>query len=61
MTNRKELKEAQEESVELEALKDLNVVIEDLAEANVVIEGHEEIEVAEVEAKAINQIFKAVD
>ena len=61
MTNRKELKEAQEESVELEALKDLNVVIEDLAEANEVIEGHEEIEVAEVEAKAINQIFKAVD
>lgn len=61
MTNKKEVKEAQGEIEEQEALKGLNVVIEDLVEANELTEDLEEIEVAEVEVKAINQIYKAGD
>jgi len=37
------------------------VVIEDLVEASELTEDLEEIEVAEVEVKVINQIFKAGD
>jgi|TARA_B110000285_G_scaffold214314_1_gene259503 hypothetical protein len=61
LTNKKEVKEAQGEIEEQEALKGLNVVIEDLVEANELTEDLEEIEVAEVEVKAINQIYKAGD
>ena len=61
LTNKKEVKEAQGEIEEQEALKGLNVVIEDLVEANELTEDLEEIEVAEVEVKVINQIFKAGD
>jgi len=61
LTNKKEVKEAQGEIEEQEALKGLNVVIEDLVEASELTEDLEEIEVAEVEVKVINQIFKAGD
>jgi len=55
------VKEAQGEIEEQEALKGLNVVIEDLVEASELTEDLGEIEVAEVEVKVINQIFKAGD
>jgi len=61
LTNKKEVKEAQGEIEEQEALKGLNVVIEDLVEASELTEDLGEIEVAEVEVKVINQIFKAGD
>jgi len=63
LTNKKEVKEAQGEIEEQEALKGLNVVIEDLVEASELTEDLEEIEVVEVEVKVkvINQIFKAGD